>query len=60
VLTNREMDPARRDQRLTRIPTPRTQLPHPPEEEADASLSASRAATSHNDIAGSLGGFLGD
>jgi hypothetical protein len=44
----------------TGFPAPPPDTNRPPEEEADASPSASRAATSHNDIAGSLGGFLGD
>jgi L,D-transpeptidase YcbB len=43
----------------TGFPAPPPDTNRPPEEEADASPSASRAATSHNDIAGSLGGFLG-
>ena len=44
----------------TGFPAPPPDTNRPPEEEADASPLASRAATSHNDIAGSLGGFLGD
>jgi murein L,D-transpeptidase YcbB/YkuD len=43
----------------TGFPAPPPDTNRPPDA-ADASPSAGRAATSHNDIAGSLGGFLGD
>jgi murein L,D-transpeptidase YcbB/YkuD len=44
----------------TGFPAPPPDTTVPREDGADASSSANRTATSHNDIAGSLQGFLGD
>src|SRR3954447_4819565 len=42
VLPDREVDPARRDQRLARVPATFTQFSHPPEEKADDLVLAQR------------------
>ena|SRR5689334_3374124 len=42
ALPNREMDPARGDERLARVPPTLTQLAHPPEKEADDLVLAQR------------------
>jgi hypothetical protein len=44
----------------TGFPAPPPDTTVPREDDADASSPSGRAAASHNDIAGSLGAFLGD